>query len=247
MNKIEKFESEQEKIRKLDFAGKCSDSIEMFKQYQRRNSFGLDPSKKIHRIFQKEFYESDIADGYLTLPLASATVWEDPLENPLADVQGIDSVTGGNIHFGSLVSSFYALCWTDRATHQKSDWDSFSHGKKAVRISTTVGKLMDRIMKPSDQCYMHRSWLVNVEYNDPSFIQAMKTPNEVCNRMESSGSLLAASAAVVRTQFSNEDEVRLLFDSSINPPLPDLIYLTNRQLLRIPFDWIDFVDNEVFN
>ena len=245
MNMIENFEREQQKIRELDFTGNSVDSDAMYRQYQRRNSFGLAPNKEIHRIFQRDYYEKDVADGYLTLPLATATVWADPLENPLADIQDVDSVTGSQIHLGSLVSSFYALCWTNRATPQSSDWASFSHGKEAVRISTTVGKLMDRMMHTEDSCYMHRSWLVNVEYRDPALIQAMKNPDEVYSRMESTGSLLVVSAALVRTQFSDEDEVRLLFDASILQPLPGVNYLNNQSLVRIPFDWTGFVDNQV--
>jgi hypothetical protein len=247
MNKIENFEREQQKIRELDFAGNAVDSDAMYRQYQRRNSFGLAPRTEIHRIFQRDFYEKDVADGYLTLPLATATVWADPLENPLANVQDADSVTGSQIQLGSLVSSFYALCWTNRTTLQPSDWASFSHGREAVRISTTVTKLMDRMMHVDHSCYMHRSWLVNVEYKDPALIQAMKNPDEAYRRMESTGSLLAVSAALVRTQFSHEDEVRLLFDASIQPPLPDVIYLNNNSLVQIPFDWTGFVNKQVFN
>jgi len=247
MNKIERFKRELQKIRELDFAGYTIDSDVMYRQYQRRNSFGLELHAEIHRIFQRDYYEKDVADGYLTLPLATKTVWADPLENPLSDVQCVDSVTGLPIHLGSLVSSFYALCWTDRAAPKQSDWVSFSSGKEAVRVSTTVAKLMDRIMHSDDSCYMHRFWVVDVEYRDPSLIQEMKNPNEVYNRMESTGSLLAVSAALVRTQFSHEDEVRLLFDASIQPPLPGVIYKKNHSLARIPFDWKGFVVNEVYN
>jgi len=247
MDMIENFEREQTKIRGLDLGGHTLDSDAMYRLYQRRNSFGLNPDTRIHRIFQRDFYESDVVNKYLTLPLATATVWADPLENPLADVQDVDSVTGSAIHLGSLVNSFYAVCWTDRALPQPSDWESFSHGKEAVRISTTVGKLMDRMMRIDDSNYMHRSWLVKVEYREPALIKVIKSPNEVYCRMESTGSLLAISTALVRTQFSHEDEVRLLFDASIQPPLPNLNYLNNPNRIRIPFDWTGFVDKEVFN
>jgi len=246
MNKIEIFEQEKQKIIELDIAGHALNSDVMCLQYQRRNSFGLSPDKEIHRIFQRNYYERDVKDGYLTLPLASATVWSDPLENPLSDVQDIDTVTGLKVHLGSLVSSFYALCWTDRVSPNESDWENFSHGNEAVRVSTTVGKLMKRMMDAKDPCYMQRTWLIEVEYKDPVFIQSMKNSNEVYERMESTGSLLAVSAATVRTQFSDEDEVRLLFDNSIQPSLSGLIYLNGRSLVRIPFDWTGFVDNKVY-
>lgn len=247
MNKFEEFEKAQNKIRELDFQGKDQSNSEVLEQYKLRNSFGLEPSKIIHRIFQKNYYEKDVSEGYITLPIASSTVWNDPLENPLQDVSGIDTITGEKIDYGSLVRSFYALCWTERTSPNTTDWASFSHGKCAVRISTTVGKLLDRLMSNNDRLYMHRTWLTNVEYMNPSLIQAMKNPAVVLNHMESTGSMLAASAAVVRTQFSVEDEVRLLFDASINPELPGIVYLNSRQLLCIPFNWNGFVDGYIEN
>jgi len=247
MKKFEEFEKAQSKINKLDFQGKDLSSPEALEQYKLRNSFGLDPATRIHRIFQKAYFDKDVSEGYLTLPVASSTIWNDPLENPLEDVTGIDSVTGGQIDYGSLVRSFYALCWTDRSDHNPTDWVSFSHGKKAIRTTTTVGKLLDRLMTTSDRLYMHRTWLIGVEYKNPALIQAMKNPAVVINHMESSGSMLAASAAVVRTQFSCENEVRLLFNASIKPELTGVSYFNDKQYLRIPFDWNGFVDGTVEN
>jgi hypothetical protein len=245
MNKFEEFANAQSKIRLLDLQGKDLSSPEALEQYKLRNSFGLDPATEIHRIFQKDYYEKDVSDGYLTLPVASSTIWNDPLENPLEDVMGIDPVTGGQIDYGSLVRSFYALCWTDRSDHNPKDWGSFSHGKEAIRITTTVGNLLDRLMTTSDRLYMHRTWLIDVEYKNPALIQAMKNPAVVINHMESSGARLAASAAVVRTEFSCENEVRLLFDASTKPELTNVLYFNNKQYIRIPFDWNGFVNGTV--
>lgn len=245
MRKIEAFEREQDRIRELDFQGNTIGSELMYRQYQRRNTFGLDPNKEIHRIFQKDFLEKDISDGCLTLPKASASIWHDPLENPLAEVLDVDLVTGSNIHLGALVSSFYAICWTDHSTPRPSDWSSFSHGKKSVRVTTTVGKLMDRMVSDADPCYMHRAWLIEVDYEDPALIQAMQNPQEVYRRMGSQGALLALSAAVVRSKNSTEDEVRLLFDAAIQPRLPRVVVSTNPCLVRIQFKWEGFIDNQV--
>lgn len=245
MNKIEAFKHEQDRINQLDFQGNASNSKPMVHQYRRRNTFGLDPDTTIHRIFQKDFLDKDFSDGYLTLPKASASVWHDPLENPLANVQDVDSATGSDIDLGALVKSFYALCWTSRPTPQQSDWVNFSHGKEAVRVSTTAGKLMDRMMCAADPRYMHRPWLIEVDYQDAALIQAMQKPQEVYDRMESPGALLALSAAVICSEFSTEDEIRLLFDASIKPPLPGLVNLANPDLVRIPFNWGGFIDNRV--
>ncbi|TLS78360.1 hypothetical protein FE236_00995 [Mariprofundus erugo] len=246
MNKLEFFECEQETIRKLDFQGHALDSPEIWLQFQRRNSFGLAPETKIHRIFQKEFFEFDQANNYLTFPLAAATIWNDPLENPLSEIRDIDSLTGVPIHLGSLVDSFFALCWSNRSTPTESDWASFSHEKDAVRISTTVGKLMSRLMRSEDPDYMHRFWLIEVEYRDPDLIRAMQNPKEVYGRMEPNGALLAVSVALVRSDYSGEDEVRLLFDGKISPLPNGTIVLPGGNLVRIPFDWTDIIENIEF-
>lgn len=245
MNQIEKFEMAQNTIRGLDVQGWQVNSDPMYRAFQRRNSFGLDQDKKIYRIFQKDFLEKDISDRYLTLPRACASVWNDSLENPLASVYDVEIATGLNVHIGSLVSSFYALCWTHRAEPSRSDWDNFSHGKEPVRISSTIEKLMDRMMRVSDRCYMHRSWLVEVDYKDPEIIRMMQNPQEVYRRVESQGALLALSAAVVRTEYADEDEIRLLFDPSILPPDPDIVIFNNPGLVRVPFDWKGFIDNQI--
>jgi len=245
VSKLEAFEQAQVGIRKLDFQNHTIDSPEMYRQYQKRNCFGLDREHQIHRIFQRKYLEDDIANGRLTLPRADANVWNDPLENPLADVQEIDVVTGRPISLGSLVRDFFALCWTERKSIKPEDWASFSHGDEAIRISTTIGKLMDRVMSINDPEYMFRSWVIGVEYKEPHLIKAMQTPSEAYARMDSQGALLAMAAATVRTQFSGEDEVRLLYDASFNmAPLGSRI-IDNGKLLQIPFEWSDFIDEEV--
>ena len=245
MDKIAQFKAEHDEIVKLDHTREAI-SMQMYGQYQRRNSFGVDRNKEIHRIFQKEFYDRDIKDQTLTLPLAEAGItWNDPLENPLANVKTIDIVTRKEILLGSLVQQFYALCWTERPTATKKDWKSFSHRKPAVRISTTIGKLLDRLVHPDDPYYMLRYWVIRVDYKDPTLIQAMQNPGEVYQRMETTGAMLALSAAVIRTQYSDQKEIRLLFDASINPQQQNVTYQEAPKLVRIPFDWNGFVDKEI--
>lgn len=240
-DRVRCFEQAQAEVNRLDFEGKGAGHVEVYRQYQRRNSFGLDPNMRVYRIFQHHHYQQDVADSRLTLPRATATVWHDPLENPLASVTVTDSQTGMPIHLGATVSSFYALCWTQRALPTAEDWASFSHGVPVIRIGTTVCKLLDRVMLISDHAYMHRSWIVDVDYMEPHIIQQMKTPDEVFGRMESTGAMLALSAAVVRTDFDAENEVRFLFDNGIHPAWNGVTTSSSPDLVRLPFDWNGFV------
>lgn len=105
---------------------------------------------------------------------------------------------------------------------------------------------MDRIMSIQDSYYMHRAWLIEVEYKDPAAIAIMQNPPEVYRRTESSGALLALAAAIVRTSYSSEDEIRLLFDASLQPYLEGMIVLKNPDRIQIPFEWNGFIENQEF-
>ncbi|SEA62661.1 hypothetical protein SAMN05216411_11533 [Nitrosospira multiformis] len=64
---------------------------------------------KIYRIFQQQYHDDDVKNGCLTLPRATASVWNDPLENPLASVTMTDLQTGQPLHLGSVVSRFSCI------------------------------------------------------------------------------------------------------------------------------------------
>jgi hypothetical protein len=239
-NNLAGFTAAQDEIGKLDHVGKTSSDICVYLQYQRRNCFGLDLSTKIYRIFQEDYYQEDRDKNQLTLPRADAVIWGSALENPLAAVNEPDPATGGTIDLGSAVRSFFALCWTSRPYATQDDWESFSHGRRAVRIETTIGKLLDRVMLRSDPAYMHRAWVIDVDYQSPSNIRAMQTANGVWQRLESTGHQLALSAATVQTSYKDENEVRFLFDAGIEPKVSTEV---SPDLLTLNFQWNGFVDN----
>jgi hypothetical protein len=246
-DKLACFERANDAIIRLDCAGEDGVDIGLYRQFQLRNAFGLDPDTAIYRIFQQDYYDCDVSNGCLTLPRASANVWTDnELENPLEAVTVRDYQTGQPIHLGSSVRNYYALCCTHRREATEEDWDTFSHGKSAVRIGTTVGKLFDRVMDSNDEGYMLRSWLVDVDYQSRGVIKQMQTPEELYRRMESTGAMLALSAAIVGTSYGHEDEVRFLFD---NGPCPRwdkvaIVHIDGKEFARLPFDWAGFVDSE---
>ena len=246
MSKLDHFLHWNSVATALDSQGYSLESGEMLNAYTRRNMFDIEPEKKIYRIFQSDLLEYDISHNIITLPAASAGSWQDPLENPLANVSGLDEVSSARIDYGACVRSFYALCWTQREKARPSDWSSFSHGKPAVRITTTAGKLMQRLVSSDDSGYMHRTWLVNIEYVESNRIQAMQNVDEVLSRIETTGTLLVLTAAIVRTTFEDESEIRLIYDGSLSPLPSGVISDMNSgpvPLLRIPFDWTDFIEN----
>lgn len=243
MSNIDHFQCLSQVVNRLDSRGCSLESGEMIEAYIRRNMFGIKPEMKIHRIFQSDFLEADILHNRITLPAASAGFWKDPLENPLANVIGVDKVTGSGIDYGSLVRPFHALCWTQRERASSSDWSSFSHGKPATRITTSAGKLMGPLVSRDDSCYMHRAWLVEVEYAKEDRIKALQNSTEAVNRMEPNGALLALSAATVRSCFKDENEVRLLYDTSLLPRPSGVMLDKSNGLVRIRFDWSDFIEN----
>ncbi len=105
---------------------------------------------------------------------------------------------------------------------------------------------MQRLVSSDDSGYMHRTWLVNIEYVEPDRIQAMQNLTEVLSRIESTGTLLVLTAAMVRTTFQDESEVRLVFDRSLSPLPSRVTYDMNSgpvPLVQIPFDWDGFIEN----
>lgn len=243
MKASERFEAAEQHIRELDSAGIALDSEVMACEFRRRNSLGIDPGTTISRIWRREFLEADMADNRLSLPKADRVVWNDPLENPLAGVRGKDDESGLSIDYGAIVRRFYGQCWSRRSLPSRADWDRFSPGNEAVWVSTTVAKLLDRLMLPTDNAYMHRTWLVEVEYKRPEQIRAMMNPDGVLNRLDPSGVLLALSAATVRSSNMSEDELRLVYNASLVPLPPGVREIAHAGVIHIPFDWTDFIDD----
>ena len=116
MCNLSHFQCLNQVVNRLDSRGFSLESPEMVEAYMKRNMLGIKPETRIHRIFQSDFLEADILHNRITLPAASAGSWKDPLENPLANVSGVDEVTGSRIDYGTLVRSFHGLCWTKRGS-----------------------------------------------------------------------------------------------------------------------------------
>jgi hypothetical protein len=181
----DQFRRLNEQVNSLDAQGYGLTSDQMIEAYIKRNMFGLEPEKKIHRIFRSDRLKADIENKVITLPLASGEIWNDPLENPLSSVTGVDEATNAPIDYGNLVRSFHALCWTHREKATSSDWHSFSHDKPATRITTSARKLLSRLFSTSDPCYMNRTWLVQVEYSEDEKIKELQNVPAAQNRIES--------------------------------------------------------------
>jgi hypothetical protein len=62
--------------------------------------------------------------------------------------------------------------------------------------------------------------------------------------MKSNGALLPLGSVVVRTSFFGDDEVRYLYNHGVIPRLSNIVE-RNANLIKIPFDWTDFVENEL--
>lgn len=243
MGKIESFMHFQDQIRSLDLKSPPTSLREMYLNYQCRNSFGLSPETKIHRITPKKWYQEDLSGGFLTLPRADKDTWQKPLENPLSNIIDTTSEPNRLIDYGALTSSFYAQCWTSRGNARTTDWEGFSHGQEAVRVSTTIGKLLDRVMQIQDPHYMHRSWISQVDYELTKTIKGIQNKDEVIERMESSGALFALSVAIVEQKHDDENEIRFLYDMSIEPHVEGVQFVDDRNLVRFPFNWEGFVDH----
>lgn len=110
--------------------------------------------RKIYRIFPKDrfFQLFEEKANALVWP----TMWDDPFENFILR-SPVRTAAGETGTFG-FHEDVYGQCWT---LHTASDamWRIYSPKKDAVRLRTTVGKLLDSLCaansgKENDSCFI---------------------------------------------------------------------------------------------
>lgn len=160
----------------------------------------------IYRVFPRNrFFE---LFGKRQNALVWPTKWEDPFENFI--LRSPVQRSNGEIGDIAFHDDVYGQCWT---LHKASDamWRIYSPGKDAVRVRTTVGRLLDSL------CSANKGM-----ENDSCFIGRVTYPNEAGLRKfartvfkdDLSARSVANSLLVKRSAFEHEKEVRLVYFES---------------------------------
>jgi hypothetical protein len=233
------------KIVQADMLGKTK--AEMKPLYIEQSALNVDLDKPIYRIFQVDYLKYDIANGILTHVKASPLTWGDPFENPLLNHEYLDKVTGGKFTINGVVGDFYALSWTTDEIEDIENWDGFSHGNPSIRIKTTPRKLLEHLMRIEDEYFMLHHYIGKVEYRTQQEIIDWRDNSDYTAHLDTLGQGAALSLMALRTQFSDEKEVRLLYSYS---PQPDTQWVNSNvkiigNICQHPFNWKNTIDEVV--
>jgi hypothetical protein len=230
------------KINAATFQGKTT--LEKKPLYIEQNSFNINLDEPIYRIFQYEFINQDINNNTLTHVKACPDVWGDEFENPLLKAQYTDDVTGESIYLTGVVDDFHALSWTIDADENEDSWDDFSHGEPAIRIKTTPRKLLENLMDVNDKYFMFHHHIGKVKYENEQYINDWINDPNYHVHLDSLGQSLALSLMLLRTRFSSEQEIRLLYSykpQSDNPWVDDNIKKKD-VICIVPFSWDGIIE-----
>lgn len=230
------------KVNAATLQGKTPSQIKPI--YIEQNAFNVDLDAPIYRIFQWDYLKHDINSKTLTHVKACPDVWGDEFENPLLKAEYTDDVTGGKIHLNGLVDDFHALSWTIDETEKKDVWSMFSHGKPSIRVKTTARKLLDKLMNTNDRYFMLHHHIGKVQYEKEQDILDWLNNSDYTTHLDSIGQRLSLSLMLLRTIFSSEQEIRLLY--SYKPqednPWVEKEIIKNDKTCTLPFEWDGAID-----
>lgn len=239
---IKKNEEIASQIRRADFQGKSKEEIKPL--YAELNSFDIELDRPIFRIFQLNYLKQDIGNNQLTHIKASPKTWGDPFENPLLNFEYIDKPNSEPYTLNGIVGNLFALSWTKDNIEKKDRWDDFSHGQPSVRIKTTPRRLLERVMHIEDTYFMLHHYIGGVQYLSGKNIKKWRRNTPVVEHLDSLGQGIVLSLMALRTKFSDEEEIRLVYTHIPNDAMPWIS--TNVQfvgdLCKHPFSWKEIID-----
>ncbi|WP_298936870.1 DUF2971 domain-containing protein [uncultured Ruegeria sp.] len=158
---------------------------------------------KIYRVFPRDrfFQLFEESNNVLVRP----TMWDDPFENFILR-SPVRTASGEKGEF-AFHKDLYGQCWT---LHTASDamWRIYSPEKDAVRVRTTVGRLLDSLCAANkgtenDSCYIGK-----VDYPTEA---KLKTFARTIFKDGLTARAVANSLLAKRKAFEHEKEVRIIF------------------------------------
>jgi hypothetical protein len=212
--------------------------------YIEQNSFNIPEATPIYRIFQFRYLSEDIRKEQLTHVRPKA--WGDPLENPLLNYEWTEP-SGETISLRGVVGELFGQSWTLDPTESRAFWMAFSHGEPAVRVQTTVGKLLAAVMSPDNRSYMLSHFLGRVSYHPVAKIARWVQNSHYTDFLDSLGQLAVLSLMALREDFAPEEEARLVYwhhPSTDNPWVENNVRVEG-EYCRVPFDWSGVIDEVV--
>lgn len=163
----------------------------------------LSAKTKIYRVFPRDRFFQLFEEGKNAL--VWPTKWEDPFENFILR-SPVRNSSGEVGEFG-FHKDVYGQCWT---LHKASDamWRIYSPDKDAVRLRTTVGRLLDSLRaankgKENDRCFIGK-----VGYATEAELEIFA---RTVFKNELTAEAVARSLLTKRKAFVHEKEVRIIY------------------------------------
>lgn len=158
---------------------------------------------RIYRIFPRNWFNELYNDckNALVLP----TKWEDPFENAILKAE----VRKGNGEKGcfSFHEDVYGQCWT---LEKASDaiWQVYSRGKDAVRLRTTVRKLLEGLSNAQGEWAGPTCFVGKVDYLSENKLREL---GRALFKDGIDSERVARSLLAKRKAYKHENEVRLIY------------------------------------
>jgi hypothetical protein len=177
---------------------------------------GIRDSTRIYRIFPRDRFLNLFKENQNAL--VRPTMWNDPFENVILKADVI-SVSGKKAPF-DFHANVYGQCWTLEAASD-AIWQIYSRCKDAVRVRTTVGKLIDSMRKSHGRLADSTCFIGSVSYLTE---QKLKAFGQTVFRNGVEPKAIARSLLVKRKAYKHENEVRLIYIERSETRHPEGIY-----------------------
>lgn len=208
--------------------------------YVERNIFDVDPDAPIFRIAQFEYLLKDIQQDQLTHTRINKVSWDDDKENPLLN-KVFREASGESITLNGLVENMFGVCWSLSQMQSRDDWETFSHGKPAIRIESTPRKVLAAVMNDRNPFFMLNHAVGKIQYESQAKIDGYFDDNDYFKHLDPLGQHILLSLLKLRTSLADENEVRLLCDFSKNETWMAENMRLEKHWLRVPFNWSNVI------
>lgn len=185
----------------------------------------INPDTKIYRIMPRcyffEIFEK--RENTLVRPI----MWKDPFENVFLNSPVVSS--DGTIGRFEFFQDIYAQCWTlDSASNAM--WEIYSRNQDAIRIRTTVGKLVESLRVENGNWADTTCFIGRVKYQS---VKELKKFGKNMFKWYDNAEGIAQSLLLKRKEFQYEKEVRLIYISPSNTAKEKCMYKYDLDPLHI--------------
>ncbi|WP_310610811.1 DUF2971 domain-containing protein [Limnohabitans sp.] len=150
------------------------------------------------------------------LTLVKPKKWDDPFENAL--LNSAFKTPDGETGSFAAKDSVYGQCWT---FHRETDamWRIYSHDKDGVRVSTRPRKLLTALQTAKPEHHNLKCFIGKVSYLPKKKLLDKLQSIDLLN---TNGSGIAESLLYKRTEFTHENEIRLIYSGDDNACVSDI-------------------------